>query len=138
MFHLRHVFDESHEEAQRWYLTIQLHYGWSRPHFKQHLPDWLDGHPLPETIRRLLDPTGRYRSRSFQRVFRDLQYFRRDKLAEPDLRRTLATNSWVLSDWTEDLISLARKKGTKPPIPPDDPQDEFLETPAIEWYAEGP
>jgi hypothetical protein len=132
-FHLRHVFDEEHQDNPRWYLTIQLQYGFSWPQCQENLPDWLSGHPVTEAMCRLLEPEGRYRSRSFQRLLADLKYLRRDYLSEIDLRRTLQTNPWVLKEWVEEIIELARRPGTRPSPQATVEEPEILKPPRIEW-----
>jgi hypothetical protein len=134
-FRLRHAFDESHDEAQRWYITIQLQYGFCRQQVEENLAEWLRGHPVTEAMRRLSEPGGHYRSRSFQQLFADLRYFRRDYLTEVDLRRTLEVSPWVLPAWIDRIAALASRR--------DDPSTseaeevlEVLSPPRVEWDAD--
>jgi hypothetical protein len=130
-FHLRHAFDTERDESPPYYLSIQLQYGFSLPHSRERLPEWLAGHPWPAACQRLLVPDGVYRSRSFQRLIADLRAYRNDYLSETDLRRALVTNPWALAGSEDELVRLAgRSRDVAPP-----PQSPFepLSPPRVEW-----
>jgi hypothetical protein len=131
-FRLRHAFDESRDEAQRWYITIQLQYGFCRQQVEENLAEWLRGHAVTEAMQRLLEPGGHYRSRSFQQLFADLRYFRRDYLTEVDLRRTLEGSPWVLPEWI-DRIAVVASRRDDPGAPEAEEVLEVLSPPRVEW-----
>jgi hypothetical protein len=66
--HLRHAFAAEQEEEVPYYLSVQLQYGFSLPHARDQLSNWLRGHRPPEVALRLLEPEGYYRSASFRRL----------------------------------------------------------------------
>lgn len=130
-FHLRHAFEAAQEEDQRYYLTVQLQYGFSLPHVRNQLGNWLRGHRPPEVALRLLEPEGYYRSASFRRLVRDMKSYRRNWLPESDFRRTLRENPWVLPGWENEIVTLIDG------IPRDDEEDEpefrLLSDPRVTW-----
>lgn len=140
-YKLRHVFDREHTNSPRYYLTIQLQYGFCREQIEQNLASWLAGGTPTEAMQRLLEPGGRYRSRSFQRLVADLKYLRRDYITEVDCRRMLAMCPWVLPEWHDLLITTALGPGPAPPIAevegPNSTESpiEILNRPRIEWDA---
>ena len=69
-FRLRHAFAVEQEEDLPYYLSVQLQYGFSLPHARNQLGNWLRGHRPPEVALRLLEPAGYYRSTSFRRLVR--------------------------------------------------------------------
>jgi hypothetical protein len=132
-FRLRHAFEQSRDEAQRWYVTIQLQYGFSLPHARNQLGNWLRGHRPPEVALRLLEPEGYYRSASFRRLVRDMKSYRRNYLPESDFRRTLLENPWVLPAWENEIVTLIDE------IPQggeeDEPEFRLLSDPHLTWEA---
>src|SRR5205823_1425261 len=96
LFRLRHAFAVEQEEDLPYYLSVQLQYGFSLPHARDQLCNWLRGHRPPEVALRLLETEGYYRSASFRRLVRDMKSYRRNYLPESDFRRTLRENPWVL------------------------------------------
>jgi hypothetical protein len=130
-FHLRHAFAAAQEEVLRYYLSIQLQYGFSLPHAQTQLGNWLRGHRPPEVALRLLEPEGYYRSASFRRLVRDMRSYRRNYLPESDFRRTLRDNPWVLPVWENTIVALIDG------IPRDDDEDEpefrLLSDPRVTW-----
>jgi hypothetical protein len=131
-FKLRHAFDDP-DEACRWYGTIQLQYGFSLGQLRHSLRDWLRGRPGSKAMRRLLEPDGVYRSKSFQRLLADLKSFWRDYLTEADLRRTLQASPWVLPEWVDPIIDLVRSEEPPPPPPAVEEDVAVLSRPRIEW-----
>lgn len=141
-FDLRHVFDSRHQDIQRYYLTIQLQYGFCRQHIEQSLASWLAGGTPTEAMQRLLESGGRYQSRSFQRLMSDLKALRRDRITEIDVRGTLAACRWVLPEWHDLLIEIAKPPDSPDPSDeaedsdPTEPPPEILDRPRIEWDGE--
>jgi hypothetical protein len=130
-FVLRHAFGTEQEEDSRYYLSIQLQYGFSFPHAQDQLGHWIRGINIPKVAQRLLDPYGHYRSASFIRFVRDMKSYRRRWLPESDLRRTLSRNPWVLPTWEDEIVRLIDE------VPADDGDDEpefqLLSDPKIRW-----
>jgi hypothetical protein len=110
-FRLRNAFVPEFEDRQRWYLTIQMQYGFCRAHLEQGLEDWLGGQPATGAVRLLLGEERRWRSRRFRRLMTDLRSFREDYLTEVDVRRMLGTCPWVLPEWHDDLIRIVTDPG---------------------------
>ena len=130
-FHLRHAFAVEQEEDLPYYLTIQLQYGFSMPHARDQVGNWLRGHRPPEVALRLLEPEGHYRSASFRRLVRDMKSYRSNYLPESDFRRTLRENPWVLPAWENEIVTLI--DGI--PQGGDEPEPEFrlLADPCVTW-----
>jgi hypothetical protein len=130
-FCLRHAFAAEQEEDLRYYLSVQLQYGFSLPHARNQLGNWLSGHRPPEVALRLLEPEGYYRSDSFRRLVRDMKSYRRNYLPESDFRRTLRENPWVLPAWENEIVTLIDE------IPKDGEEDEpefpLLSDPRVTW-----
>jgi hypothetical protein len=136
-FHLRHVFDREHADKMRYYLTIHLQYGFSQEQMRQNLGNWLGGHSVTAAMQRLLEPAGRYRSRSFKRLMDDLRSFRRDYLTEIDVRRMLTSCPWVLPEWHDDILVWSQLPGGDRP-PPEETL-EILAPPRLRWdHERGP
>ena len=106
-FELRHAFGAADTTTFRWYMTVQLQYGFC---FRQipRVTDWLCGLPPTEAMQRLLAPAGLQRSRSFQRLLADLKHFRRRYIPELVARRQLEQNHWILPEWIPALLVAAR------------------------------
>jgi hypothetical protein len=86
-------------DEQRWYLTVLLQCGWTRPGITDRLAYWLAGQPTPKSVQLLLnDPE--LRSESFQEVFGALVRFRRGE------RESIPESPWL----TEELHGLALSK----------------------------
>jgi len=103
---LRHVFDD--EEAQGWYITTHLQFGFAAHGFRTRLPEWLCGQNTPDSVRRLL--IGDLVSESFRDLWQALRFYRRDWIAEEELRSIIEKSPWVLAEWEDDLVRLAREK----------------------------
>lgn len=129
LYHLRCIKDDE-ENVLRYYLTVQLQYGFSRPHALDQLGNWLRGQ-LPEVARRLLEENGDNRSKSFRRLVRDMKSYRSNYLPESEFRRTLRENSWVLPGWEHEIITLVNG------IPSEGIEEEvefrLLTEPRITW-----
>ena len=130
-FHLRHAFEADQEEDVPYYLSIQLQYGFSLPHARNQLCNWLRGQSPPEVALRLLEPEGYYRSASFRRLVRDLKSYRRDYLPESDFRRTLRENPWVMPAWENEIVSLIDTIPRE--VDDDEPEFRLLSNPRITW-----
>lgn len=103
---LRHVFDE--DEAQGWYITTHLQFGFAAHGFRTRLPEWLCGQNTPDSVRRLL--IGNLASESFRDLWQALRFYRRDWIAEEELRSIIEKSPWVLPEWQDDLVRLSREK----------------------------
>jgi hypothetical protein len=130
-FPLRHAFAAEQEEDFRYYLSVQLQYGFSLPHARTQLGNWLRGHRPPEVALRLLEPEGYYRSASFRRVVRDMKSYRRNYLPESDFRRTLRENPWVLPAWENELVTLI--DGIPRDGDEEEPEFRLLSDPRVTW-----
>ena len=106
-YDLRHAFGPGEETTVRWYLTVQLQYGFCRAQILR-VAGWLRGLPPTEAMQRLLAANGRQRSRSFQRLWSDLRHYRRGYVPTVEARRQLERNHWVLPEWVPDLLAQAR------------------------------
>jgi hypothetical protein len=130
-FQLRHAFATEQDEDLPYYLSVQLQYGFSLPHARSQLGNWLCGHRPPEVALRLLEPEGFYRSASFRRLVRDMKSYRRNYLPELDFRLTLRENPWVLPAWENEIVTLIGE------IPKDGDDDEpefrLLSDPRVTW-----
>lgn len=134
---LRHVFGI--EGLQNWYDTIYLQFGFAKQGFMRRLPEWLAGQGHTQAIQRLL--SGPMSSMTFQNLWEALQNFRRKYITEEQLRSLLRNNSWVLPEWTDDLIHQARAKlhlglgyeGDIKNTVTETDCERFLDTPALHW-----
>lgn len=104
---LRHAYESRDETKQRWYLTVQLQFGFCHQQVPR-VTDWLRGLPPTEAMQRLLLLNGPQRSRSFQKLMATLRHYRRDFLTELAARRELERNAWILPDWIPELLKAAR------------------------------
>jgi hypothetical protein len=132
-FRLRHAFAAEQEEAQRYYLSVQLQYGFSLPHARNQLGNWLRGHRPPEVALRLLEPEGYYRSASFRRLVRDMKSYRRNYLPQSEFRRTLRDSPWVLPPWEDEIVALI--DGIPRDEEEDEPEFRLLSDPRVTWEA---
>jgi hypothetical protein len=130
-FHLRHAFAAEQEEDVPYYLSVQLQYGFSLPHARDQLGNWLRGHRPPEVALRLLEPEGHYRSASFRRLVRDMKSYRRNYLPESDFRRTLRQSPWVLPAWENEIVTLI--DGLPRDVDEDEPEFRLLSDPRVSW-----
>lgn len=139
-YNLRHVFDGNNTNIPKYYLTIQLQYGFSQYQVEQNLSGWLAGATPTEAMQRLLEPEGIFRSRSFRKLMTDLKHLRRDYITEVDVRRTLATCPWVLPEWHDLMIRIVGAIGDAGPTDegscPEEPSADPLDRPRIEWDSE--
>jgi len=103
---LRHVFDD--DEAQSWYITTHLQFGFCYHGFQTHLPEWLCGQNPPDSVRRLL--SGSLSSESFRDLWQALRFYRRDWITEEHLRGIIRESPWVLPAWEDDLVRQSREK----------------------------
>jgi hypothetical protein len=132
-FHLRHAFASEQEEDVPYYLSVQLQYGFSLPHARNQLGNWLHGHRPPEVALRLLEPEGHYRSASFRRLVRDMKSYRRNYLPESEFRRTLRASPWVLPARENDIVALI--DGIPRDEEEDEPEFRLLSDPRVTWEA---
>jgi hypothetical protein len=133
---LRHAFGPDEETTLRWYLTVQLQYGFCRNQIPR-VPNWLRGHPPTEAMQRLLAQSGPLRSRSFQRLISGLRLYDRDSLSAAEARRQLEVNHWVLPEWAPELLESARACAADAPAADED--QRLVERAALCWdTARGP
>ena len=135
--HLRHVFGI--EGTQNYYLTVYLQFGFTQKGMER-LAHWLAGQPSTQAIMYLLGDQGQSLvSRSFVKLWDVLRNFRRNNITEAQARRTLADNPWILPDWTDELLTQARRHhelgtaeagqaGSGEQDPP-----QFLDNPRLCW-----
>ncbi len=105
-FNLRNVHGWA--GVQEWYDTIYLQFGFTRRGMERHLPEWLAGQSLPLALRLLL--YSELRSSSFVELWEALRFYRRDRITLRQLRDVLRNSPWVLPEWHEDLVRLARDR----------------------------
>ena len=129
---LRHVFGMA--DAQCWYDSIFLQFGFTITGAREHMPEWLVGVNRTKSINLLLEDPG-IGSRSFRRLWESMRYYRKDLIPEAQLRKQLSDSPWVLPSWVDEIVMLARRPG---PADPDEHEDEqeipLLENCHIEWY----
>lgn len=104
-FGLRHVFGI--EGLQNWYDTISLQFGFSRHGFQHRLPEWLAWQGT-FAVQRLLE--GSMQSKSFKLLWDTLRQFRQKNITEGQCQTRLKSNPWILPEWMEELLRLARTK----------------------------
>jgi hypothetical protein len=108
-FSLRHTFEE--EDGQNWYRLICLQIGFTQDDAKVRLASWLSGTP-PFSVQRLMEAKDAG-AQSFQLLWRSLRMFRLGNLSVDILKDRLASNSWVLPEWRDDLITAARRSSAQ-------------------------
>lgn len=136
-FGLRHVFGI--EGLQNWYDTISLQFGFSRHGFLRRLPEWLAKQGQPFAVQRLLN--GPMQSKSFKMLWDTLHHFRQKNITEGQCQKRLHDNPWILPEWIDDLLRVARTKphleskaGTPSgDISTDEQAEPFLDEPVLHW-----
>jgi hypothetical protein len=103
---LRCAFGE--DSAQEWYQSVFLQCGFSKKSFESLLPEWLIGQNRPVSVTRLLGTDNRYASESFSALWRALREYRQGSLERTGLKVFLDSSPWVLEEWHESLLRLAR------------------------------
>jgi hypothetical protein len=103
---LRCAFGE--DSAQEWYQSVFLQFGFSKKSFESRLPEWLIGQNTPVSVTRLLGSDTRYASDSFATLWRALREYRQGSLDRSGLKTVLESSPWVLQEWHESLLRLAR------------------------------
>jgi hypothetical protein len=103
---LRCAFGE--DSAQEWYQSVLLQCGFSRKSFESRLPEWLIGQNLPVSVARLIGTDTRYASETFSKLWTSLREYRRGSLDRAGLKEVLESSPWVLQEWHESLVLLAR------------------------------
>jgi len=127
---LRNVFGRT--GIQYYYVSIFLQFGFTFSGLRQ-LPLWLSGRPLPETMRYLMeeDSSATY-SQSFAQMWKSLLDFRRHRLTEEQMQEQLQLSSWILPEWQEDVLRLARADSIQEDWQ-DDEHDQPLTEPLLVW-----
>ena len=100
VFGLRHALGRDADE-QRWYLTVLLQCGWTRPGISERLAFWLAGHPLPRSMALLIDDA-ELSSVSFREVFANLLRFRRGE------KNHVPASPWLGGDLHKLAVGKAR------------------------------
>ncbi|MDZ7616406.1 MAG: hypothetical protein U1E05_05335, partial [Patescibacteria group bacterium] len=134
LLRLRHVFDE--DERKPWYITTHLQFGFAQPGFQANLPEWLCGQNVPDAVHRLF--FGDLRSKSFRDLWGALQSYRRDWIAEGQLRDIIRNSPWVLPEWEDDLVRLSREKlnlpdGDKYDTAAESKPSAIVQAPQLRW-----
>jgi hypothetical protein len=101
---LRNVFGEL--GTQNWYVSIYLQFGFTRKGINR-LPLWLSGGATTESIRILLGPAV---SDSFCDLWFALRALRLNNISVEQARKAIEVSPWVLGDWADDLLRLARAR----------------------------
>lgn len=103
-YSLRNTFIEN--DAQNWYRLIYLQFGFTHDDAVKRLANWLSGQET-FSVQHLLasNDTGAH---AFQELWRSLRMFRLGNLSRATLETRLKSNSWVLPEWSRDLIEAAK------------------------------
>ncbi len=135
---LRNVFGV--DGTLPWFDTGFLQFGFTRTGFQRRLPEWLAGQLPTLSVRHLLGHFGAFTaSHSFQDLWKRLVAYRRHNLTEAQLRLVLGNSPWILPEWIDDLVRVARERPaldtlnlaqTSESVP-------FLDEPRLVWTADG-
>ena len=106
---LRHALDW--EDSQEYFDTVKLQFGFTRRGARRKLSYWLVGLGQSVAVRALLGEAPDHpelESRSFTKLWRALQNYRRGRLGEEETREILEKSPWVRSHWIPDLLKQAQ------------------------------
>lgn len=138
-FNLRHIYgQEGHKE---WYSSVVLQFGFTRRGFERRLAEWLAGQTGTLSVRMLLeDPL--LRSASFHKLWEALWTYRKGNRTVDQVRQVLVDSPWVLPNWADALIRIARERRELDALPTSENfEDEghqaetFLTDPELIWDA---
>lgn len=107
---LRHALEI--EDAQQWFVTIKLQYGFTYRGAKARLAEWLVGLGCPHAVQYLRGESNleKLSSRSFIALWDDLKKLRNGKIKESQARLSLQKNPWVKDHWIDALLIEAQSK----------------------------
>lgn len=126
---LRHALGT--EGVQRYYLTVQLQFGWTRKSLAR-LAYWLEEFQCPEAIQWLRQSD--QQSASFRLLWNKLRQFHDGVVGEDELRGALTNTPWVLPEWASDILTLARRPvGIITSAADDHEQLYTFDTPCLRW-----
>jgi hypothetical protein len=131
---LRHVFGI--EGLQNWFDTVYLQFGFTYRGFQRRLPEWLVGQGKTQAMQHLLD--GPMKSDTFRTLWESLRNFRRKNIRVEQLKARLASNPWVLPEWTDELLQQATARieigeGAQATDTADDVIEPFVTEPILRW-----
>lgn len=134
---LRHVYGRT--GTQEYYVTVYLQFGFTRSGLSR-LPFWLAGQGTSESVQYLTGAVpAALLSNSFLELWDALRDFRRNNISADRARNILATNRWILPEWTDELLIRARERlylgiaesgqaAQEEQAPP-----QFLSPPRLKW-----
>lgn len=136
-FNLRHIYGQ--EGHHSWYSSVVLQFGFTRRGFERRLAEWLAGQPSTLAVQMLLtDP--QLRAPGFYQVWDALWSYRRENRTADQARTTLLSSPWVLPEWIDSLLRVARERRELDAFPQSDTWEEasaetdaFLSDPALVW-----
>jgi hypothetical protein len=103
--------------AQEYFDTLKLQFGFTLRGALRRLPEWLDGLGPPIAVRILTGAEVEYtdlNSSSFITLWRTLQDFRRNRVAEEYAHLVVTTSPWVRPAWDDELLGAARLRLNRP------------------------
>ena len=105
--------------AQEYFDTLKLQFGFTIKGAVRRLPEWLDGLGPPIAVRILTGVETEYRdlsSTSFTELWDSLRNFRHERVSEEYTSAILQASPWIRSDWTPELLRVARLRLTRPSV----------------------
>jgi hypothetical protein len=132
-FGLRHALDD--EDVCKYYRTVFLQFGFPIRDARKRLAHWLVVGVSQVACDHLLDPGDRRHSRAFCHLWESLRGYRRNNLGAETMHRRLRESPWVLPEWAEELLDLARMEIAGGESVPCGGQDDvsFLSEPRLRW-----
>lgn len=136
-FNLRHIYgQEGHKE---WYSSVVLQIGFTRRGFERRLAEWLAGQQGPLAVRMLLEDQT-LRSSGFRKLWDALWTYRKGNRTANQVRQIISESPWVLSEWADTLLRVARERRELDALPQSDSWEEeteetdaFLSDPVLVW-----
>lgn len=106
-FRLRHALDL--DDAQKYYETVRLQFGFTYRGAIKRLPDWLDGLGMPIAVQTLLGETAHpeLAALSFRTVWEAMRNYRRGSATADEARVVLQRSAWLRRHWIEPLLQQA-------------------------------
>lgn len=107
---LRHAMDI--EGTQQWFTTIKLQFGFTYRGAKNRLAEWLVNLGRPHAVQYLIGDSEfpELKSKSFRAVWNALKQYRRGRITESEIRRSLEANPWIKAHWINDLQKEAKAR----------------------------
>jgi hypothetical protein len=103
---LRNIFSEI--DRHEWKGSLFLQFGFTRKGAEKNLPQWLAGQRT-SAIEDLLGDSSN-NCPEFVTLWRELLRYRRGGGDQMNLRRSMARTSWLLPEWSDRIVILAREK----------------------------